>query len=202
MSLMPAFDPGPERERIDFAAAVTRSFRFLRSEYDFALVDHGPTLVRYVSPAVVVTVYHGRGSFELGVEIGLRDGDATFSLAELIDLREGNGTARGTFQASDPNSTARLVEKLAELTRQDADDALRGDPGTFARLAKQRRRRSQMLTEGFEAADLRESAAAAWADRNLEAVHRAYSRIEALETVPLTRAERKRLAYVRRRLGR
>lgn len=65
--MMGRFEPGPGRERLGFEAAVVENFAFLK-EAGFECVRRECTFVRYESKRVFVNVYHGRGSFELGVE--------------------------------------------------------------------------------------------------------------------------------------
>src|SRR5215471_1441934 len=60
-------EPGPERGQLGFQEAVR--FSFLNS-YGFKTVQEQTTFVRFESATVFVNVYHGRASFELGVEIG------------------------------------------------------------------------------------------------------------------------------------
>ena len=66
---MPVFDVGAEREGLGFADAVRRHFGFLASRgYRPVLVLS--TLVRYERPPLFVNVFHGRVSYELGLEVG------------------------------------------------------------------------------------------------------------------------------------
>jgi hypothetical protein len=62
-------DPNPERERLAFKDAVMSGFRFF-DDLGFRPAKQEMTFVRYESADVFVNVYHGRASFELGVEIG------------------------------------------------------------------------------------------------------------------------------------
>lgn len=65
-------DPSPERGKLGFRESALASFRFL-VDLGFRPVEEELTLVRYESPTVFVNIYHGRASFELGVEIGVLD---------------------------------------------------------------------------------------------------------------------------------
>jgi hypothetical protein len=60
---------GPERWRLSFAAVVSDEFAFLLG-LGFRVVEMNDTLVRYESDRRLVQVFHGRGSYELGVGIG------------------------------------------------------------------------------------------------------------------------------------
>src|ERR671917_546664 len=87
------FDTTPDsgREKLDFAEEVQSAFTFLVTDYGFRLVRTEPTFVRYESPDVCVNIYHGRASFEIGVEIGrfinsVAHEERPFSLSEIIEL--------------------------------------------------------------------------------------------------------------------
>src|SRR5438128_6558460 len=62
-------EPGPERAKLGFQEAVLSSFTFL-SEFGLRSVEQKVTFLRYESRHVFVNVYHGRASYELGVEVG------------------------------------------------------------------------------------------------------------------------------------
>ena len=62
-------EPGPERAQFGFKDAVLSSFKFL-GDFGLRRVEEKLTLVRYESSEVLLNVYHGRASYELGVEIG------------------------------------------------------------------------------------------------------------------------------------
>ena len=86
------------REQFGFPEAVLASFRFLVEDFGFSVVEHEPTYVRFESREVFVNLYHGRGSYELGVEIGERlKGDNTpersFTLREIIGMTDAKRAA-------------------------------------------------------------------------------------------------------------
>lgn len=59
------------------------SFDFLRA-YGLKPVEEDVTFVRYESDAMFVNVYHGRGSFEIGVEIGRLDRPEKYGLDYIV----------------------------------------------------------------------------------------------------------------------
>jgi hypothetical protein len=83
---MPSFTPGSDREKLGFAGAVASSFAFLVADHGFRVVSEVSTLVRFESETVAVQVFHGRGSYELGVELHLAADGAHYSLREVIAL--------------------------------------------------------------------------------------------------------------------
>src|SRR5690348_10203982 len=73
-------EPNPEREQLGFRDAVLSSFKFL-AEFRLRPVEKKMTFVRYQSRHVFVNVYHGRASYELGIQIGrLADPKKTLSI--------------------------------------------------------------------------------------------------------------------------
>ena len=77
-------EPSPERAKLGFREAVLSSFKFL-NDVGFRPVEQEMTLVRYESPEVFVNVYHGRASFELGVEIGrLKEPNDKLTLYDIV----------------------------------------------------------------------------------------------------------------------
>ena len=155
-------DPAPNRADLGFPDAVLTAFDFLTKAYDFHLETLTPTFVRYESPRVFVNIYHGRSSFELGFEGGLRSNDPgkeeiAFSLGDIIDLRRTkDGTLYARPQASTAQSVRSLVPKLADLVRTYADPVLRGDPEIFTQLAWIQTKKSDELLNEWRLRELRE----------------------------------------------
>lgn len=91
---------GPERGRLGFASVVSEEFSFLL-ELGFRLVEASDTLARYESDGRLVRVFHGRGSYELGVEVGRWievDGvsrEQAFPLRDIVALRGDRSAAGG-----------------------------------------------------------------------------------------------------------
>src|ERR1700745_1748803 len=128
-------EPGPERAQLGFKDAVLSNFRFLN---DFGLrpIEEKVTLVRYESSEAFVNVYHGRASYELGVEIGrLKEPEAKVSIFDVVrwagvEKAEGFGK-HVMFQVSSREGVEEFVPKLAALVKKHAIPLLRGDEGTY-----------------------------------------------------------------------
>lgn len=92
---MSLFEPGPEREKLQFAESVQRSFGFLVDEFGFRVVSSLSTYVRYEKEDLFINVWHGPGSYAVGVEIGrLRklkgeNYEEWFPLDEVIAIEHG-----------------------------------------------------------------------------------------------------------------
>lgn len=83
--------PGAARDRLGFAVVAASKFRFLLDR-GFRQVEGGDTLAQYETSRRLVRVVHGRGFYELGVQIGrwiaVDDGlaEQAFSLHDVIAL--------------------------------------------------------------------------------------------------------------------
>jgi hypothetical protein len=195
-------DPGKDRWQLGFKDAVLSSFEFLRT-YGLAPISEDVTFVRYESDAVFVNVYHGRGSFEIGVEIGRLDRTEKYGLDYVVSWAgklawETEGFGRGTmFQVSTREGVQNTVPKVAELVKKYGDAFLRGNPAFYEELQKANERssveyeREQMLTR------IRKEADAAWTAKDFARV------AELLQPIwsDLTEVESKRLAYAEKHAG-
>src|SRR6266508_1197859 len=78
-----------QRESLGFAPAATQAFSFLVERLGFRLAKQEPTFVRYESKSVFVNIYHGRSSYEIGVEVGPRaqtprEAEEKFMLGDVL----------------------------------------------------------------------------------------------------------------------
>src|SRR5438477_12018888 len=112
-------EPSPERAKLGFKDAVLSSFKFL-SGFGFRPIEEKMTLVRYKSPEVFVNFYHGRASFELGVEVGrLIEPNEKVTLYDMVawagaEKTEGFGQ-HVMFQVSSREGVKEFVHKAARL---------------------------------------------------------------------------------------
>jgi hypothetical protein len=194
--------PGENRWQLGFKDAVLSSFEFLRT-YGFRVVEEDVTFVRYESAAAFVNVYHGRGSFEIGVEIGRLERPEKYGLDYIVSWAgkqawEAEGFGRGTmFQVSTREGVQNFVPKVAQLVKRYGDDFLSGSAAFYGELQKANDRasvayeREQMLTR------IRKEADAAWAAKEFARVAELLQPIQA----DLTEIEGKRLAYAEKQVG-
>jgi len=189
-------EPGKDRWQLGFKEAVLSEFKFLTA-YGLKPVQQDVTLVRYESEDVFLNVYHGRSSFEIGVEIGRLDRSEKYGLDYIVSWAgkqawEGEGFDRGTmFQVSTREGVQNIVSRVAQLVKNYGDAFLSGRPAFYDDLQKFNDQasvafeREQMLTR------IRKDAEAAWAAKE-------FSRVaELLEPIrgDLSDVESKRLAY-------
>jgi hypothetical protein len=192
--------PNPDRWRLGFKEAVLANFAFL-SSYGLRPVAEDATLVRYESDAVTVSVYHGRASYEIGVEIGRKDRQERYGLGYLVSrageqARETQGFGRGVmFQVSTPEGVKNSVPKVAELVRTCGDQFLSGNPAFYDQLAEENERASITYERQQMVDRIRKEADAAWSAKDLPRVVELYSPV----ADQLTEIEAGRLAYARKR---
>jgi hypothetical protein len=197
---VPETDPSGERSRLGFAEAVLANFEFLRS-YELKPVERDSTFVRFESKAVFVNVYHGRASFEIGVEVGLKSRPEKYGLDYIVSWAgssawKAEGFGRGTmFQVSSREGVQQFVPKVAQLLRKYGDPFLRGDRAFYARLEEENRRRSADYTNRQMLDGARKDAEVAWREKDFARVVEIYGNMRD----GLTAIEAKRLAYAEKR---
>lgn len=202
---MPRTAPGPERHQLGFAAAVSRDFSFLL-DLGFRCVETSVTFARFESKRRIVQVFHGRASYELGVEIGRWYVAAGTRRESFHSLRDFISLQRDPAEIGYVGTTAataelvnKFVRKLSEWTRQFAVLALINGDELFEEMERRSTIRFHTTQEGWHAERLRSRANEAWRERDFPAVVAAYAAIdEELSTVQLSQYERRRLDYARK----
>jgi len=187
------------RRQLGFEDAVLASFAFLRT-YGLKSVETGPTFVRFESRRVFANIYHGRASYEVGVEIGLKARREKYGLDYLVSWAgkaawEAEGFGRGTlFQVSSREAVQRIVPRVAEIVKKYGEPFLVSDPGFYEQLDEANRRASAEFTRKQHLDDVRKLAEAAWSQKKFSRVSELYQSIQE----DLTTIESKRLSYARK----
>lgn len=189
-------EPGPERARLGFKDTVLASFKFL-SDLGLHLVEEKPTFVRYESSDVFVNVYHGRASFELGVEIGrLKQPDeAKLTIYDIVawagaEKAEGFGQ-HVMFQVSSSEGVQEFVSKLALLVKKYGTPFLKGDATAYQAALEARSRAAADYVKQMNLRDVHRKAEAAWQAKDYGQVVELYGPLRK----DLTEVEAKKLAY-------
>jgi len=195
--------PSPERARLGFAKTVVDAFDFLVKDHGFCCVRSEMTLVRFESPVVVVNVYHGRASYEIGVEIELMNDplakiEPPLSLREIVEFNgaehQTGYTKVVTFSANDADLVRKFVNKLADLVKIYAEPVLKGDRLVFDQLRAFRSRRAAEADREERISRIRSEADKAWQRKDYSSVINLLEKIE----MHLTPAEAKKLEYARK----
>lgn len=178
---------------MNFAHVVDECFGFLLTA-GFERAEVVPTRVSYRRGDVEFRVYHGRKSFEIGVEFG-RIGEK-YSLPEL--LRMADPRLAESYRnpiATTPGDVLIGVGSVAGLVRQYGKRALEGDAEIFDELSRRRTAWSESYALDVLAEQIRPKAEAAFRDGRYKDAAELYERIY----VRLSSLERRKLAAARER---
>ena len=141
------------RSRLGFAGAAVKAFGFLVEKLGFHVARQEPTFVRFESAGVFVNIYHGRSSYEIGVEVGPRGGpegkEERFMLGDILEanrLRQEVAFRR----AETPEEVGRYLPELAQLAERYGIPAFRGDSAFYLQLRDVQTRLShEFLLAGY-----------------------------------------------------
>jgi hypothetical protein len=194
--------PTDNHANLGFIDKVLSSFKFLINVYGFRCVKIEPTLIRYESNYIFINIYHGRSSFELGVEIGKLEKvfglqENWYTIGEIMDLMGVRDTLGFTiFQASTCDRMQMLVPKLAEYVREYAKSIFEGNLHIFEELRELRHRKSNEYIKEMNLGRIREIAEKAWHEKDYIKMIEIYTSMKD----DLTSVESKKLAYAQKRL--
>ena len=200
------FEPGADRWKLGFKETVVASFKFLH-KYGFDCVRAEPTFVRYETKSgssgkqFFVNIYHGRGSYELGVEIGPCDSEKnTITLLEIVkssgaEKAEGFGE-HVTFQVSSRKGVQEFVPKLASLVKKYAVPFLQGDAEIYKLVLEERRLASARHRKEMELSVMREKAENSWHSKDYAQVVNLYEPFQE----DLSQSEGMRLEYAKKQV--
>lgn len=194
-------EPGPERAKLGFKEAVLSSFQFL-NDGGLRPVQQEMTFVRYESPEIFVNVYHGRASFELGVEIGrLREPQSKLTLYDIVawaGAEKGEGLGQHvTFQVSSREAVQEFVPKLAELVKKHAGPFLRADDAAFDSAFEIQSERAKNYAKNVNLSQMRKKADAAWHAKDYARVIELYGPVRD----DLDEVETKKLSYAEQQVA-
>src|SRR5438876_572226 len=156
----------------------------------------------YESDAVFVNVYHGRASFEIGVEIGRLDHPDKYGLTYIVswagkEAWEREGLDRHTmFQVSTREGVKEFVPKIAQLVGKYGPPFLRGNSAFYDELEEVNERRVIEYEQRQRLEAIRKKAEAAWRTKDYAQV------IELFDPARkhLTDIEVKKLAYAKQQV--
>lgn len=196
--------PSPERVKLGFAETVLNAFDFLVKDFGFRCVNSEMTFVRYESPDVFVNVYHGRASYEIGVEIGLiknpwGQNEPPFTIRDIVEFNKAEAetgyTRVVTFSANDPELVRKFVNRLAGFVKRYAAPELGGDIIAFEQLRAFGMNEAAKYQKEQKISYAKREANSAWQQKNYALVIKLYEEIRD----SLSPAEAKKLEYARKR---
>lgn len=191
--------PVIDRRAFHFPEAVEANFGFLAGR-GFKRVQSEETLLRFQSNRVYVNVYHGRKSFEVGLEIGpLQSVEAPYSMSEIIRLVEANKADEyRNYSARSAEGVAEGVRQLAALFHRYVDAGLLDEPKLFESLRVDRETWKQGFALEVNLTQVRRKLEAAWHSKDYAKV------VELLKPLrdALTPTELQKLDYAEKHAGR
>lgn len=192
--------PTIDRQVLQFAEAVDRDFSFLAA-HGLNPIRKEATLVRFESKDICINVYHGRQSYEVGLEICPRlpsfNGDC-YAMSEIIRLVEpAKADEYRNYAAQTEKDVAQGVQRLASLLRRCVDGGVLTDPRLFERLGENRKAWSKNYAKELNLKRVRQQLDVAWHGKGYAKV------IELLEPFrsDLTATELKKLDYAKKQLA-
>lgn len=193
-------NPGSERDKLEFAGSVLANFQFL-ADMGFRPVQEEITLIRYESSAVFINVFHGRASFELGIEIGIlcepTEHVTLYDILLWADALKAEGFGQHVmFQVSSREGVQQFVPKLASLVRRYGEPFLRGDSTAYTEVLEARSRAARDFEQQVQLDDLRRRVEIAWTSNDFAGVVDLYGSIG----TDMTSVEAKKLAYAEKKL--
>jgi len=160
------------RSSLGFSNSAKLSFDFLVADFGFHVVDeHEPTLIRYESPEGFVNVFHSRGGYRVGAEIGRFITTAKGTRAEdrvtLFEIVSAAGDKVAAHMLDIPAESAAAVSAAvndaARLVRLYGVGLLLGDDTAYLRIAEYRRAANERsAAEGTRLWEMRQAAHKAW----------------------------------------
>ena len=190
-----------DRRDLRFAEVAEVKFNLLQ-EHGFKRMQSEPTLVRFESRRAYVNVYHGRQSFEVGLEIGslVAGADETsYSMSEIIRLVDaGEADGYRNYVAHSPERVAEGVQRLAMLFSRYVNAGALGDTVLFERLREGRELWSREYATDVNLTHARQKLGVLWHAKDYPKV------VELLSPLrdALTPTEVHKLEYAEKHVGR
>jgi len=184
-----------DRALLRFSEQAEQHFCFLQNK-GFRCVRHDPTFVRFESQSLFVNLYHGRKSFELGLELGrLGSSENAFPMWHLLKAAAAPGAEKYLdYVARTPVAVENGLRRLAALFRGHVLEIL-SDPQLFRILDRQRSDEVERLERDVKLEQVRQALAVAWNSRDFDQVVRLLDPVKC-ELAP---SELKKLQYARKR---
>jgi hypothetical protein len=195
-------DRSSSRIQLGFTSEVLSNFYFLIEDYNFTCVKTDVTFVRYESKSIFVNIYHGRRSYELGVEIGKLEEDPNtqenwYTIGEIMDTVGVRKDLKFTFfQSHSKDVIKKLLRKLAEYVKSYAGPILNGDLEMLEKVQTLRKEKSDAYIKEMNLRPIREMAAVAWKQKDYVKFVGLYGPVED----DLTPVEAKKLEYARKKV--
>jgi hypothetical protein len=181
--------------RLGFVALVTKHFAFLL-RLGCAVVRREDTFVRFESDTVFVNVYHGRSSYQVGLELGRIQESEKYSLYEVLSAVAPGDLQRARCQTTDPDVLGQCLAAIADTVEQNCKTLLAGDPAAFEHLRSVVSPMRQAATIQAQFGAIIDRADRAWDAKDLERAAALYEK--AIPGLDETRTRRLQYLHARR----
>lgn len=132
-SAMSVSSSGRGPGRLGFVDHVLSAFAFLL-RLGFVVTRCEATFVRFEKDNVFVNVYHGRASYQVGLELGrLLDGDV-YSLHELFRVLAPSEIEQARCQTTNSEVLRQCLASIAATIEQHCDALLAGNANAFEKV--------------------------------------------------------------------
>lgn len=196
MNVAPA--SGNDRPILRFAEEIKDRFSFLEP-LGFRQICSAATFMRLESPSIGINIFHGRRSFEIGLEIySTLAPTETYAIPEIVRLVDkGEGDQYKYYAAHTMQGVAEGVGKLAEHFQRCTAAGILSDNQLFARLKQQRQELITRYALEVELRQARRNSEIAWCKKDYAAF------VEALKPLreSLTPTELRKLEYAEKQCG-
>ncbi len=155
-----------DRALLRFADEVKARFAFLET-LGFQCVRSEATLVRFESPKLAVSVFHGRQSYEISLEIEDARGSEPHSFSEILRLVHNERAEQyRDYATRTVEGVVEGVRQLAELFRKCVDAGIFDDSELFSRLKLQREEWARNCSLETQLEQAHKKSESAWAEKN------------------------------------
>jgi len=122
-----------KKGRLGFADLTLKTFAFL-VKMQFRIVKRTETFVRFENDVVFINVYHGRSSYQVGLEIGRIGLSELYSFYEVLSFVAPDEIEKARFQALTYDVLEQCLSKIAATVDQQCRNLLSGDDDDFQAL--------------------------------------------------------------------
>lgn len=189
-----AFECVTDRSLLRFADEVKAHFAFLET-LGFRCVRAEATLVRFESSTASINIYHGRQSYEIGLEIEFAAVGDAYSFSELLRLVDNKQAEQyRNYSTHTAQGVVEGVRKLAELFQKCVDAGILNDSQLFSRLKLQRGEWAKNYALETQLEQARKKSELAWAEKDFAKVFQILAPLQE----HLTPSDLKKLEYAKK----
>jgi len=188
-----------DRSFLRFKEEVMRQFQFLEA-LGFQCTAAESTIVSYESSTMVINIFHGRQSYEIGLEIALISKlDKFYSIFEILQLVDARRFRDyRNYMTHSEEGIVDGVRRLAELFRECLDSGILADAEIFSKLEEVCGGLTRDYWLKAELAHAREIASDAWAKGDFQRFVNTFSSLQE----HLSGSELKKFEYAKREIRR